>query len=105
MVVPLISLMETDGNFPEMYDVEAARKRVREGEWVEVPFEVSTSGRVRHHGQIMKGEKRGARVRVRMNGKNVDAGALLARVTLGVYTKPSKFELWLPVSDYVLSSM
>ena len=37
MPVPLISLMETDGNFPEMYDVEAARKRVREGEWVEVP--------------------------------------------------------------------
>ena len=88
-----------------MYDVEAARKRVREGEWVAVPFEVSTSGRVRHHGKIMKGETRGARVRVRMKGKNIDVDALLARVTLRVYTKPSNYELWLPMSDYVLNSM
>ena len=67
-------------------------------------IEVSTAGRVKSNGKILKPQRNGKRMRVRLHGRYYDTSKLLAKVTMGVYTeaRPLTLELWLPVQSALL---
>lgn len=68
-------------------------------------IEVSTAGRVKLGGKILKPQQHRKRMRVRLHGRYYDTTKLMTKVTLGVYTEPRPLalEVWLPITESSLA--
>ena len=79
-----------------------------EGERAAIAHVAIPTGRVRTASGIVKAERHGSKVRVKIKGKRYDLHKLLARATYGIHTQPKEgihgwpHEGWIPVSEEML---